>query len=356
MATRRRHHYIPRLLLNRFASRQDGKKYWIWQLSQEREPLEISTKDVAVSSGFYGKDDTSLEDAFALEEGSFGSVLRRLEVGVVSEELHDDLRWMLWTLGARTRSFREGFIDVGGRIVDKAIATANSEEAKASFTAHTMKQAKESYLRAARKKFAHLPPHKRVEAERALQSPASKRFLQTFVETQIASMDTRAFIEGLVDRAELDRVLKDAGEKGQIEGLSNLLDRKSAPDSFRPLRWEVIDTYPVRLVLGDTCALALSKAGQPCSLLRFDKSRVEVYLPIGEHRLLVGLPDGTQPQLSPLALNRASAELASSFLFSSQREIEPDGLVALIGQGDALASDEDLESVDEQTIWKNRPK
>lgn len=52
-------HYIAGLLLNRFSSRikRKGKrkKWWILQVETNNIPLEINTKDMALSKYFYGK-------------------------------------------------------------------------------------------------------------------------------------------------------------------------------------------------------------------------------------------------------------------------------------------------------------
>ena len=67
----KRNHYIPRLLLNRFASRAEGDKHWVWQSGQGGQSREISTRDAAVGSHFYGALDTGVEQALAKVESRF---------------------------------------------------------------------------------------------------------------------------------------------------------------------------------------------------------------------------------------------------------------------------------------------
>lgn len=49
MAGKKRSHYVPRFLLNRFASRSQNDTRLVWQFSKEKPPIEISTSSAAVS-------------------------------------------------------------------------------------------------------------------------------------------------------------------------------------------------------------------------------------------------------------------------------------------------------------------
>lgn len=81
MPDRRRNHFIPRFLLNRFASRRKDSKAWIWQISQDGSAVEISTRDAAVATDFYGGPETGVEDAFAEAETEFSRTLAAIERG-----------------------------------------------------------------------------------------------------------------------------------------------------------------------------------------------------------------------------------------------------------------------------------
>ena len=71
--SRKRHHYIPRFLLARFASQRQEEKSWVWQISTDRA-IEISTKDAAVSKHFYGQD-SSIEDGLVPLETGYAATL-----------------------------------------------------------------------------------------------------------------------------------------------------------------------------------------------------------------------------------------------------------------------------------------
>src|SRR5437773_5887036 len=98
-----RNHYIPRLLLNRFASRTQGDTSWIWQLSSDGRAREISTRDAAVGSLFYGKPDSGVEEALARIESRFAPILERIDLGEQPSEFQEALRQFVYLLFIRTR-------------------------------------------------------------------------------------------------------------------------------------------------------------------------------------------------------------------------------------------------------------
>jgi hypothetical protein len=128
LADRRRNHFVPRFLLNRFASRTDGKKSWVWQLSRDREPIEISTRDAAVATQFYGGSETGVEDALAVAETRFSRTLSALDAGESAHNHAEGLREFVWNLAVRTRALRKQFEDVAERLTTKVIETVTSDE------------------------------------------------------------------------------------------------------------------------------------------------------------------------------------------------------------------------------------
>lgn len=124
MPAPRRNHYVPRFLLKRFSSRSQGKKSWIWQVSHEDDPVEISTRDAAVTRDFYGGPSSGVEDAFATAETRFADVLAAIESGD-SPQLHQkELREFIWTLVVRTRAFRQQFAQFSGDLLEKVLESA----------------------------------------------------------------------------------------------------------------------------------------------------------------------------------------------------------------------------------------
>ena len=119
MAANKRNHYIPIVLLKRFSSRSEGNKSWIWQLGGDNEAVEISVKDAAVRSYFYGRSETGLESAFKAFESRLGVVFNGLDAGGHPSDYSNDLRKLIYIQMLRTRALREQFVDTSSLMLDK---------------------------------------------------------------------------------------------------------------------------------------------------------------------------------------------------------------------------------------------
>ena len=128
---RKRNHVIPKFLLNRFSSRQNGNKHWIWQIERSGKPKEVSTRDAAVSNYFYGGQETGVEDAFANVEGRFSALLRSLDWGDPPMNHSEDLRLFVWTLAARTQAVRGQVSGMANDLLDQVTTTITPEQARA---------------------------------------------------------------------------------------------------------------------------------------------------------------------------------------------------------------------------------
>jgi hypothetical protein len=136
-----------------------------------------------------------------------------------------------------------------------------------------------------------------------------------------------------------------------------MLDERKIPEWFAPAHWEVVDISPGGALLSDACVVAISDQGEPGALLRFGASYSEVYLPVSDSQVLVGTREGSQPQLDLGHLNHISAEIAFSFLYAPKCGDEVRELTSLIGTGNFIVTDEQLdEFVDEGTIWEGRKR
>ncbi len=141
MTARRRNHFVPRFLINRFASRWKGDTAWVWQHSRDADPIEISTRDAGVSRDFYGGSESPVEDGFAQIESQFGSLLASLDRGEEGALSSEDLRRLTWSTAVRTRALRLQMISTAQGMMDQlemALSTPEAarymtQEAKANF-------------------------------------------------------------------------------------------------------------------------------------------------------------------------------------------------------------------------------
>lgn len=292
----RRNHYIPQLLLRRFASKRDGDKFWIWQVPLQGPPIEISTRDTAVAKGFYGAEETGVEAAFAKMESTFSTALNEIEAGGSTRSHEDILRQMVWTLAFRTRAFRDQFSGKVGRLMS---AVLDSEELFRGFQTIAERQLSEI---------------KPVELQADMRAAFAKAGL---FEKSMAVLRS-----GIGE-------MEDAAERGQIEGLAALLGTNQVPSAFAPLDWKIYSVDSGSLILGDFCVLCWKDDGRLGPLVVKDWQTL--YIPISPTKVLAASRQGSIPHRTAEELNVASAALSSNYFYCSEATDPLQALAASIG-------------------------
>ena len=343
---RERNHFIPRFLLNRFASRREGEKRWIWQLGPGSEPKEISTRDVAVESHFYGGSETGVETAFAAAESRFGAVLQALDRGEGATDHSDTLRALTWTLAIRTRALRKQFAETADQLVARLAESASSEEAREAFA----REFRGQFDVLIDEMLAKLPIHQRE----LLKIPLVRELLMNLGEQHARSFDLRGLMVKFIAVVRSQESLSQSARKGQIRGLAQLLGEKGVPNSFAPSHWSVRCVAPGRLILGDGCVVAASESHAAGSLFRLGNSWPSLYLPICPSALLVGKLNPADPELELEQVNRASAELSWSHIYSCRIDEQEAYLAHLVGSGAAFLTAEELSAVVD-SAWSELP-
>lgn len=92
-------------------------------------PIEISTRDAAVSDYFYGGPETGVEDAFANVEDRLSALPQSLDQGELPENLAEDLRLFIWTLAVRTRAVRDQLGGTANVLFDQMATTITPDQA-----------------------------------------------------------------------------------------------------------------------------------------------------------------------------------------------------------------------------------
>lgn len=338
MADRRRNHFIPRFLLARFASRRDGKKSWVWQVSQEGDALEISTRDAAVATDFYGGAETGVEDAFAEAEGEFARALSRIEKGDSIEDHEGTLRQLIWTLAIRTRALRQQFAKLAHGLTDKIVETASSPQAQDMLAEYMRAE----FPRIMEKELSKFPPEERAAVNAVFSAPEIREEMLQAMEGLMRSTFPKEIFGHIRDMVRDRGILQEAAEKGQVEGLIRLLKDSKVPDSFSPSYWQVYKVAPHLMVLGDVCVVAVRADGTFGSLLQGVQEWETLYLPISPSAVLVAARRAPASLLDVEQINHASAGLSWSHLYSSKMSDWVRSLASTIGSIAPILSDQDI--------------
>jgi hypothetical protein len=339
---RQRNHEIPRFLLNRFATRAEGDKRWIWRIGRDGTMLELSTRDVAVSPRFY---DARLEGVLQIAEGRFSKILAAVDRGRAPEGFSEELRQLMWTLAVRTRATREQF----GSVADEMLSELATWAATAEAGDTLVRDLYTTLDTRAQEATAQLPLEQRELATASLRVPAVREQVIAYARANFGDC-----IETLVRVIQDRRIVSTSAKTGQIRGLTQLLDRGSAPEQFRPKAWHVVRADRHSFILGDGCVFAKLANGSLASLLKDARNWVEAYLPISDHQVLVATREATGPSLDSASFNEASAALASRYFYTSRVSATVRDLMPQIGAWEPLLSRDELVELVRQD-FKPRP-
>lgn len=346
---KKRNHYIPKLLLKRFASQTMGKSTLVWLLSRERGPVEVSVRDAGVSSYFYGDPSNGLEDRLSGVESIQAQTLKRIEDGDDPSAHAETLRGLVWTLTIRTNALRSQFTSATARLVGHLADSAGDDDAKAAFAARVEDDLDE-LLPA---ELAKLPPRYRDRALQLLEDPDRRhalrdRFRDTLLQTDLQALMHEAFstIDGVISRSVQD---------GQIRGLTSMLDRGSAPERFAPAHWRVERRQAGAFVLGDGCVFAVDGDGKAGTLLASSGAWGSIYLPVSSSAVLIASSDPIESVLTDDEINAASVALSAECFFSSLCGAREHQLIERIGSRASLMSDEEMARLAKES-WTKAPK
>jgi hypothetical protein len=243
MSKRHRNHHIPRFLLNRFASRVEGDKHWIWQISRDAGAQELSTRDVAVSRGFYGGRADGVEDALVEVESRFAAALACMDDRHPPEAFADGLRQFAWMMAVRTRAIREQFAAAFDMLLAEFGKWSNRVDANSSAGQQLRARLDQEIEKAIQK----LPPQARIQAATAIQVPAIRGLLLGYAASNFGVwtgiMIYLVQSQRLIARSAKGRPSEGSGPRaGRWSNLGQLQAGRLAPNlvrysQFRARRW-----------------------------------------------------------------------------------------------------------------------
>ncbi|MCC7399499.1 MAG: DUF4238 domain-containing protein [Planctomycetes bacterium] len=342
MPSKKRNHYIPRLLLRRFAFRETSKgQAYLWMLSKDKA-VEVESKNAGVASHFYGDPDNNVEDDLADVEAGWRGLLNEVDSGTNNlEHRRTDIWRFAWLLGMRTQASRGHFSAAVEKLLAEMAtgATTTGIWCTSPFVERTIE---EEWTRA----LANVP----VERRETIGNDSSLK--REMLAAAREHFDAHA--------AALVRHLREAGiggaiagvTQGQIRGMKALLAQPDAPiDKFAPESWSVLSFAPHSVILGDGVVFTVGQDGLVGSVGRFKDDLEAIYVPVSHHQVLVGFRRGVS-LLDVDAVNEASARLSRDYILASRNTSYETALRLQIGSAEPLISE--AERVDLlASVWRD---
>ena len=341
MGTRKRHHIVPRFLLARFASSSRDDKSFVWRVAEGPRAVEISTKDAAVQSHFYGREEEGLEAALGDAEGRWGALLRRIDAGTPLDPLASELWSLLYLIAFRASPIRSAFTILAEQFLYHLSDNACGSEVREGL--------RRNYDRAFDEELetviARLPPqfHRLIRANKHLLYERAKKELE--------DMDIEAMMHGLLGVVTTQDILSKAAKSGHNKGIAKLLDQGHAPKATQPVAWQFLRDEAGSVVLGDSPVVAVGSAGNEIGApWKFGRDCKTFYLPLSPRLVLVGIRDMSVPLLSISDFNSASASLSEAAFFSTSFGDDERALSNAIGSRWMPLSEEEIQAIMQETL------
>lgn len=322
----KRQHYIPRFLLDGFASRIQGENSYVWCFRKDSPPFESNTEKVGLQNIFYGDPGTDSLDEFItnkLETRHSTCVSQvRHERRLTSSADAADLIEFVYSLVLRTGNLRDTMMRGFSSILNEMQATfTNAEATRLQLLKEQRKntpmwnKALTDYVRA---KYGNLP-HRQEKYVKKREHESFKRWLihgaEAHIQQQVA-LNQQKLAETFDQLEEMAKTShNNALRKFLQPGADTVAPRYNR---YHQLRWQVQSFQRGELILGDVTVLQFEHRIEKFSAA-FDGDKGDIILlPLSDDLLVIGTAGEIGEMLSSDDINRASAKLSQNFFVASQ--------------------------------------
>ncbi|TAL16796.1 DUF4238 domain-containing protein [bacterium] len=341
----RRQHYIPKMLLKRFASRTRKKNSLVWCFSKSKEPFEPNINNVAVSAWFYGKEGDIENFLSNMENRASLAIDAILHHGDDPNNHLDSIIPFLWLMHWRTLSLREAGV-VSGSLFMESMGQTMFGQTNNALMERLLLLELETNLDSYLKDFPQTH-HSTIKA--LLSNPETKTKMIAFLRDHAIPVMGQHWA-GVCDR--MPEQLKDSISQSMNGAVREMINSgKTHPDNFVPSRLRIQRDASNSFILGDSCIFCSDADGKVFGVSRArEKDWSEIYLPISDSCVLIAERGDTNAKhsFSTQEINELSAKMSTECIFASDRKHLP--LSNFIGQMSLLMDATEVNELSENTL------
>lgn len=303
----RRQHFIPKFLLNNFASRKNGDEVFVWMFRRGISPREVNTKNLAQERDFYGHPESSaLEFRIAEHENDFAPIVQRLRQGDLETCDGELVCGYIVHLMIRTKHVRLGAQAAITSFVDKAkdaVPRMKATNMKHRIRKETRRQLRESGLNELIKR---LPRHQR-------------KMIQDRLDRMVKELDIRPQLAELLGQFKQFPAFKDLGANAQLRALNQAVIPQLRAESISNLEWEILRGDPGTWILGDVAVFGKFGGSDEFRSLLNPVGPIEMVItPLSDNACLVGRSSKVILVPDPEKMNTEIADLSREFILASR--------------------------------------
>ena len=281
--TGKRQHFIPRFLLEGFASHTVGNELFTWVYRKDLPPFNTNIINIGVEGYFYSNgNDTQADEIITQAEESFIVLVRRLRATLAGLLNDPQVPEMIAHFETRTRHLRENFLRTGNYLVSRLLDFIGDDQFFIPYLERMLLNdpsiLKKAFANALNKRGI---PNTILEPLLQLSYP----HLPALIEQLTPKLPELA----LHLRSILPEVLSKAAKSAQIRFFKESLSPPVKVQRYKELTYTVVDIPEGGLILGDSIILFQVEGARPFKTFLDNKDILNaVFLPLNPRRFLVG--------------------------------------------------------------------
>jgi hypothetical protein len=327
----RRHHTLPRFLLNGFASRKQGHESYTWVYRRgEKSGRNVNTRNVGVERDFYGKPgESSLDDQITALEGNLATIVHEIRSMPHGQRVESaSVPALISHSCIRTSHIQRSLLQGTAQFLDRLESELTRPEIlKAGLLRELKSDPRAAELLTRLQEFG---------------MDVSHDWLLAQVMRQLGDVDVGEALSSSL--MELKEDLPQALREAVREAMDGNIAARVRADLYRDLNWFVTKPRdPV--VLGD--AACLLETNEKRRFRTFDSSdgeTIRVFLPVSSTAVLVGTRSRRCPVLDT-QMNQWIARCSMEYFISSSELPIDSRLSSSIGVWAMVADEAEVSSI-----------
>ena len=339
----KRQHFIPRFLLEGFASHTSGENVFTWVFRKGSCPFNTNIINVGVEGYFYTDgNDTQADDMITEAEETFSHMVQKLRKSPPMTVSESQIPNLIAHFEIRTRHLRESFIHTGNYLVSRLLDFMEDEQSFIEYLERTFRNdpsiLKKAIIKELKKRGISKTMLKPALQVTNLLNPSMMNRLRPMLRQVAANL-----------RPDLLRTLSQAAKSGHIRALKENVSPEARAQRFKDLDYQVVEFTQGSLILGDSIILFHVEGSKPFKTF-LDKKDIlnAVFLPLNSCKFLVGIRE--KPNISEQLLPGAIARCSLEYFVAEEESDKYRSLQEQIGEDASPLTRAELEEIITKTM------
>jgi len=302
----KRQHFIPRFLLEGFASHTSGDSVFTWVYRKDSRPFNTNIINIGVEGYFYTDgNDTQADDMITEAEKTFSSLVQKLRSMPHMTVNDSQIPNLIAHFEVRTRHLREVVLRTGNYLVSRFLDFMDDGKSFIEYLERTYRNDPTILQKAIANEFKKSGlPKKMLRQAQKLADNLLPDLLDQLLKPILPKFASHL-------RSVLPKALSDGAKSGHIRLLKESVAPEIRVQKYKDLFYKVIEVPQGGLILGDSIILFKVEGLRPFKTF-LDKKDIlnAVFLPLNSQKFLVGTRGNFNifEQLLPEAIARCSLE------------------------------------------------